>query len=120
MVSITNSSRVYRPHPMDLTSQRRFSTSVRPVSIMRDLKQICMVLLIGLFAILSTNYYMNSQLFEKKEKVQELHTTRRQLANENMQLLATRARLMSEGHIKTLAAENYKLTSPDESRIHRM
>lgn len=119
MISTTN-SRVYRPQAATLGTRRQVSTPFRALILKQHIKQICFILLAGIISLFAANYFLNINLSHKTEKLQQAQSIRYQLGNQNIGLLANRARLMSASHINEIAAEKYSLFLPDKDQIHRL
>ncbi len=116
----TISPRVYRPRPAVLGIRQQISTLFRSTVSRKPLKQVGVVLLTGIVFLITADYLLDIRFSHNTERLQQLQAIQDQLEDKNIQLLATRAGLMSKARIKKIVAKKHQLFEPAENQIHNL
>ncbi len=83
-------------------------------------KILGLTVLIGFLVTCIVSQINTMRIHSAGVKMTELQAMKKNAANENMNLLVQRARLMSKKHIEKIAAVELQLYLPIESQVHKL
>lgn len=83
-------------------------------------RAVVLVLCAALFSVVACGQFLHWRIANDSQVVEQLQAVSSDLAAENMNLLARRARLMSPEHIEAVAAVRLGLHEPGKDQVHRL
>lgn len=83
-------------------------------------RAVVLVLCAALFLVVACGQFLHWRIMKGSLVVEQLQSVSSDLAVENMDLLARRARLMSPEHVEAVAAVRFDLHEPGKDQVHRL
>jgi hypothetical protein len=83
-------------------------------------RAVIIALCTALFLVVACGQFLHWRIMSGHQAVTQLQSASSALSVENINLLATRARLMSSEHIEAVAAVRLDLHVPGKGQVHRL
>ncbi|BCO09696.1 hypothetical protein GF1_20720 [Desulfolithobacter dissulfuricans] len=112
--------RVYRPGPVHLGMRQQVSSRSDELLPRRLHRPVAIVVVLGFVAALGAGQLMQWRTGSALRVMEQQQSRRVELGEENIRLLASRAKLASRQYVEAVAAVRFDLHAPGKNQVHRV
>ncbi len=116
---MNQSIQVFRPSVVQVGMHRRVAAEREELSE-NFLRQLAVLMVSAVLVISALSMFLHARVNAELVVLEQVQTIRRDLANENIRLLATRAELSSLAHVQEVASARLGLHLPGNGQEHRL